>query len=277
MKLGLINSLFLGTEIDPYTDGIRVTKEIGFDTIDIYPADGEMTREQIENTKRITDEVGLPIRSVPLILFGLFDPNKSARQHARDIGRRIVDLAAELGADNVLLVNGEYFWQLETGFTKEWIWNNVVEGTREIGEYAKDKGVRIAIELEPFKMSIIRTIDTMDEFLKAVNLPDTVLANIDCSHLYLADTPPEAIQKLEGRIAHVHFSDAREQHGDLPPGRGNAPLKEYLRQLDKVNFDGSVTIELEWPPDPSRQGVIDWATEAYEKTNEMMQDLGVRG
>jgi sugar phosphate isomerase/epimerase len=276
MKLGLINSLYLGTAIDPYTDGIRVTKEIGYDTIDIYPADGEMAPEQVESSKQIAQEVGLPIRSVPLILFGLFDPNRSAREHALEIGRRTVDLTANLGADNLLLVNGEYFWQLETGFTKDWIWNNVVEGVRKIGEHAKDAGIRIAIELEPFKMSLINTIDGMDDFLKAVDLPDVVMANVDCSHLHLADTPPEAIQKLKGRIVHVHFSDAIDQHGDLPPGRGKAPLKEYLNQLNIAGFDGSVTMELEWPPDPSREGVIAWATEAYDKTNEMMQDLGIR-
>lgn len=276
MQLGLINSLFLGTDIDPYTDGIEVTKDIGFDTIDIYPDDGEMSQEQVESVKRLTSELDLPVRSVPLILFGLFDPNKSAREHAREIGRRVVDLTAELGADNVLLVNGEYFWQLETGFTKDWIWNNVVEGTRDIGEYAAENDVRIAIELEPFDMSLVRSIDDMIRFLDDVDLPDTVLANMDCSHLHLAGTPPEDIQRLKGRIIHVHFSDAKDVHGDLPPGRGEAPLKEYLRQLDIAGFDGSVSLELEWPPDPSREGVIAWGREAYEKTNEMMQDLGVR-
>lgn len=277
MKLGIINSVYLGTEIDPYTEGIRVTKEIGYDTIDIYPADGEMTDEQIKNTRKYTKEVGLPIRSVPLILFGLFDPNRSAREHSVDIGRRILDLAAILGADNMLLVNGEYFWQLETGFNKDWIWNSVVEGVRKIGEHADAIGMRVAIELEPFKMSLINSIDTMDAFLKAVDLPEVVMANVDCSHLDLAGIPPEAIQTLKGRIAHVHFSDAQTQHGDLPPGRGKAPLKQYLDQLNRAGFDGSVTIELEWPPDPSKAGVRAWAAEAYEKTNQMMQELGARG
>jgi len=275
VKLGLINSVWLGAPIDPYSDGIRLTKEIGFDTIDIYPADGEMSEELVTKVKAVTQQAGLPVRSVPLILFGLFDPNRSAREHAVDIGRRIVDLAVVLGAHNVLLVNGEYFWQLETGFNKEWIWNAVVEGVRKIGTYAAAAGMRVAIELEPFKMSIVNSIDSMDDFLKAVNLPN-VMANVDCSHLHLADTPTHAIQKLKGRIAHVHFSDALDKHGDLPPGRGKAPLKEYLDQLETAGFKGSVTIELEWPPDSSKDGVISWVREAYEKTNQMMQELNVR-
>jgi sugar phosphate isomerase/epimerase len=276
MKLGLINSVYLGSEIDPYTDGIRITKDIGFDTIDIYPADGEMTAAQIKSTKAIVEEVGIPIRSVPLILFGLFDPNRSARDHAVDIGRRIVDLTAILGADNVLLVNGEYFWQLETGFNKDWIWGNVVEGTRKIGEHADAAGVRISIELEPFKMSLINSVDTMEAFLDAVDMPGVVMANVDCSHLDLAGIPPEEIQRLKGRICHVHFSDSLAEHGDLPPGRGKAPLQEYISQLDRAGFDGSVAIELEWPPDPSREGIIAWVRESYEATDRMMQAVGCR-
>ena len=277
MKLGLINSAWLGTAVEPYTEGVRLTKQIGFDTIDIYPNDGELSDAQILNVKMATREINLPVRSVPLILFGLFDPNRSARQHSVDIGRRVVDAAALLGADNLLLVNGEYFWQLETGFNQEWIWNSVVDGVRKIGEHALAAGLKIAIELEPFKMSIVNTIESMDKFLRAVNLPGVVMANIDCSHLFLANTPPEGIQSLKGRIAHVHFSDAIDKHGDLPPGRGRAPLKEYLNQLAIAEFDGSVSIELEWPPDPSREGVISWVAESYEKTNQMMQELGIRG
>src|SRR5512134_336428 len=99
MKLGLINSVWLGTSIDPYGEGIRVTKQIGFDTIDVLPAEGELSDSQLRSVKENSLQSRIPIRSVPLILFGLFDPNRSARQHSVDIGRRTVDLAVLLGAD----------------------------------------------------------------------------------------------------------------------------------------------------------------------------------
>ena len=276
MKLGLINSVWLGTSIDPYSEGISVTKQIGFDTIDVLPVEGELSGAQLKSVKDNARQAGLPIRSIPLILFGLFDPNRSARLHSVEIGRRLVDLASLLEADNVLIVNGEYFWQLETGFTREWIWNTLVEGMHQIGQHAAAAGIRIAIELEPFRMSIVNSIDSMDAFLKAVDLPGVVMANVDCSHLFLAKTPPEEIQKLRGRIAHVHLSDAIDKHGDLPPGRGRAPLKAYLAELATAGFQDSVSIELEWPPDSSREGVIRWVTEAYEQSDKMMKELGIR-
>ena len=63
MKLGVINSVFFGTDIDPYGEGIKLVKEMGFDTIDIYPADGEISAEQMANVKKFSKEYGIPGRA----------------------------------------------------------------------------------------------------------------------------------------------------------------------------------------------------------------------
>jgi sugar phosphate isomerase/epimerase len=277
MKLGVINSIFFGSEIDAFGDGIEEVKKLGFDTIDIYPQDGEMSSAQLANVKRLTKQHGLPIAAGVSIIFGFFDPNKAAREFSKDLGKRLVDLSALMGANNMLIVNGEYFWQLETGFNKDWIFNMAVEGTRAVGEHAEAVGIKIAIELEPFKMSIVNSIDSMDAFLKAVDLPNTVMANVDCSHLFLAGIPPTEIQRLKGRIAHVHISDAIDKHGDLPAGRGRAPLQDYINELHKAGFDGTVACELEWPPDPSRAGILSWLKEAGDATAKLMANAGARG
>lgn len=276
MKTGIINSVFFGTEIDPYGEGIKLVKELGFDTIDIYPADGEISAEQMANVKRYSKEYDIPISGGVALIFGYFSPNAPERKFAKQLGRDLVDIAAEMGADNILIVNGEYFWQLETGFTKDWIFNMAVEGTRDMGEHAAKSGLKVAVELEPFRMSIVNSIDSMDAFLSAIDLPETVMANVDCSHLHLAGIPPTEIQRLKGRIAHVHISDAIDTHGDLPPGRGTAPMQEYIDQLKIAGFDGVVACELEWPPDPSREGVLAWAKEAGDATAQLMRNAGVR-
>ncbi|WP_420641223.1 sugar phosphate isomerase/epimerase family protein [Candidatus Leptofilum sp.] len=276
MKLGVINSVFFGTEIDPYGEGIKLVKEMGFDTIDVYPADGEISVEQMANVKKYSKEYDIPVRAGVALIFGYFSPNRPVREFAKKLGRQLVDISAEMGAHNMLIVNGEYFWQLETGFDKDWIFNMAVEGTRDLGEHAAKCGLKIAVELEPFKMSIVNSIDSMDAFLSAVDLPDTVMANVDCSHLHLADISPTEIQRLKGRIAHVHISDAIDKHGDLPPGRGTAPMQEYIDQLKIAGFDGTVACELEWPPDPSREGVLAWVKEAGDATAQLMRNAGVR-
>jgi sugar phosphate isomerase/epimerase len=73
----------------------------------------------------------------------------------------------------------------------------------------------------------------------------------------------------------VHLSDCDGKvHGDLPPGRGCTPIKEYLAAIRDTGFDGVVSIELEFSPEPSR--ILDWVTEAYEQTDRIMRELNCR-
>jgi sugar phosphate isomerase/epimerase len=146
---------------------------------------------------------------------------------------------------------------------------------RELGDYARGLGVEIAIELEPFHLSIVNTLEKMVSFLDDVHHP-AVRANLDISHLALAHTPAEEIPNLQGRIAHVHFSDCDgKKHGDLPPGRGVVNFRPYLAQLKNVGFNGVISIELEYSPDPAK--IVEWVTEAYRETDKLMQEIGIRG
>ena len=139
---------------------------------------------------------------------------------------------------------------------------------------AANLGVEVAIELEPFHLSIVNTLDKMVQFLNDVNHP-AVRANMDISHLALAQTPAADIHRLKGRIAHCHFSDCDgKKHGDLPPGRGVVDFVPYLSALKQVAFDGTVSIELEYSPEPDK--IVDWVSEAYRETSRLMQGLGVR-
>ena len=74
----------------------------------------------------------------------------------------------------------------------------------------------------------------------------------------------------------MHFSDCDGKlHGDLPPGRGVVPLKEYLVALDRIGVECPISIELQWPDDPRK--IREWVTEAYSQTAKMMGELGLRG
>jgi sugar phosphate isomerase/epimerase len=148
-------------------------------------------------------------------------------------------------------VLGEYLWQQAViAPADQWKW--AVEHTRELGVYAASLGLEIAIELEPFQLSLINDLPKMLRFLDDVAHP-AVKANLDISHLALARTPAQDVARLRGRIAHVHFSDCDGvKHGDLPPGRGVVQFRPHLQALRDVDFAGSISIELEYSPDPSQ-------------------------
>lgn len=271
MNLGLINSAWLGSGIGS-AEGIRKTKEIGFDTIDIFADPLEIDARERKLIKETCREVGLPIISVCAVALGIADFNTSVRRFHAERLRRYADLVYEFDGKNLLTVVGEYVWQQEVIKPEEqWAW--AVEEIRKLGEYAGSLGIEIAIELEPFHLSIVNSVDRMAAFLDDVGHL-AVKANLDVSHLSLVRAAPEEIQKLKGRVAHIHFSDCDGKvHGDLPPGRGVVDFPPYLREIAKLGFDGTLSIELEYAPEPGR--IMEWVTEAYRETDRLMKEAGL--
>src|SRR5438105_14248354 len=153
LERGMISSTWIGTKVG-LEEGIRAAKEIGVDTFDVceYPLDIDDDTRRL--SKETTEEVGLPIRSVVCIAFGLVDFNPSVRRFTLDRIKAYVDQGAYLGARNVLLVVGEYYWDGEV-FPNEAIWDLSKEMVGEAGEYAQSKGLEIVLELEPFDQALL--------------------------------------------------------------------------------------------------------------------------
>lgn len=272
MKLGLINSAWAQAGRDT-AFGIRKTKEIGFDSIDIFvdPLDTDVKERRL--IKRTCDQAGLPIVSIACVAVGLIDFNPSVQRFHLQRCRAYLDLAYEYEAKNVLLVLGEYIWEKQVIPPAEQ-WQTGVRNLRELGKYAADLGVQIALELEPFQLSLVRDVDTMARFLDEVNHP-AVKANIDVSHLQLSKVRPEELRRLKGKAIHVHLSDCDGKvHGDLPPGRGVVDFGPYLREIKALGIDGSISIELEYAPQPDQ--IEAWVREAYQATDRLLQQVGLR-
>ena len=272
MKLGLISSAWLGTSVNT-ARGIQLTKEIGFDTIDIFADPLETTPQELRTIRETCAACELPVVSTVCCALGIADFNAPVRRFHIDRAKRYLDLAYDLRGKNMLLVVGEYIWNQEV-ITPADQWKWAVEGVRELGAHAGDLGLEIAVELEPFHLSIVNSIDSMDRFLREVG-QGSVKANVDISHLALVKNPADGIAKLRGRIAHVHLSDCDgKKHGDLPPGRGVVDFPPYLKALAEAGFDGTVSIELEYSPEPDK--IVDWVREAYRSTNNIMDALKIR-
>lgn len=273
MKLGLINSAWVQAN-QPTVFGLQKTKELGFDTVDIFVDPLEIDVRERRLIKDECDRLELPIVSIACVAVGLIDFNPSVRRFHIDRVKAYLDLAYEYQAKNVLLVIGEYIWNQEV-IPPEEQWRLGVEATRQLGEHAGKLGVEIVIELEPFALSLVNTIDTMVRFLDDVNHPQ-VKANIDISHLCLSQVAPEELRRLRGRAGHVHISDCDgKKHGDLPPGRGVVPFEPYLREIKALDIDGAISIELEYSPEPDK--IVDWVAEAYRETDRRMRAVGLRG
>lgn len=273
MKLGLINSAWVQAN-QPTQFGLRKTKEIGFDTVDIFvdPLDIDVRERRL--IKDECDRLDLPIVSIACVAVGLIDFNPSVQRFHIERVKKYLDLAYEYQAKNVLLVLGEYIWNQEV-IPAEEQWRTGVENCRRLGDYAAELGVQIALELEPFHLSLVNSVETMVRFIDDCN-HEAVRANIDISHLLLADVAPAELRRLKGKAIHVHISDCDGQvHGDLPPGRGVVPFEPYLKEIKDLDIDGAISIELEYSPEPEK--IVEWVEEAYRETDKLMQQAGLRG
>lgn len=272
MKLGLINSAWVQTG-QPTVFGLRKTKEIGFDAVDIFvdPLDIDVRERRL--IKDECDRLDLPIVSICCVAVGLIDFNPSVQRFHVERVKSYLDLAYEYEANNVLLVLGEYIWNQEVIGPDEQ-WKTGVENCRILGDHAADLGLQIALELEPFKLSLVNSVDSMSRFLDDCD-HEAVRANIDISHLVLAGVGAEEMSRLKGKAIHAHISDCDGKvHGDLPPGRGMVEFEPYLKELKALGIDGSLSIELEYSPEPDR--IVDWVAEAYRETDKLMQAVDLR-
>jgi D-psicose/D-tagatose/L-ribulose 3-epimerase len=271
MKLGLINSAWAqsgkGTAY-----GIRQTKAIGFDSIDIFadPLDIDARERKLIRTE--CEKAELPIIGVACVAVGLIDFNPSVQRFHLERCKAYLDFAYELEAKNVLLVLGEYIWEKQVIPPAEQ-WTAGVKHLKALGDAAAKLGLQIALELEPFKLSLLNDVASMVRFIDDVNHP-AVKANIDVSHLQLAGTKPEELRALKGKAIHVHISDCDGKiHGDLPPGRGVVNFGPYLKEIAALGIDGAISIELEYSPEPDK--IADWVTEAYRATDRLMKSAGI--
>jgi sugar phosphate isomerase/epimerase len=272
MKLGIINSAFGQAGVDTAT-GLQHIARIGFDSVDLFAEAMTISADEKRLIANTCQKANLPIISCVVVATGLVDFNDPVRDFHVQRVKKHIDLAADFGAKNVLLVLGEYIWQREViPPAVQWGW--ALETCRILGDYADKKNVDIALELEPFRLSLLNNIDEMVRFVDECN-HRRVKANIDVSHLVLSDTSPLDVAKLKGKAIHVHISDCDGKvHGDLPPGRGVVKFAPYLQAIKELAFDGVVSIELEYSPDPKR--IVEWVEEAYKATDRLMRQVGLR-
>jgi sugar phosphate isomerase/epimerase len=273
MKLGIIDSAFEQAGVDRIT-GLEHIARIGFDCVDIFIEAMKVGDDERRKIAGVCERRSLPIISLPVVAAGLIDFNEPVREFHVERCKKFVDLAADWGARNILLVLGEYIWQREV-IPPEAQWQWGIDTCREIGDHAGRKGVEVALELEPFRLSLLNNVREMVRFIDDCDHPQ-VRANIDISHLALADVGPEELSNLKGKAIHVHISDCDGKvHGDLPPGRGVVKFSPYLNAIKELEIDGVVSIELEYSPDPTR--IVEWVEEAYRETDRIMKLCGLRG
>jgi 2-keto-myo-inositol isomerase len=135
------------------------------------------------------------------------------------------------------------------------------DALREMASVAKPYGVRIGFEFLGFAACSVNTLAKARQIVDAVRDPSVGLV-IDAFHFYAGWSTWGMLDGLKGeQIFMVHLDDAEKRPRDtltdehrLLPGEGAIPLKDLVRQLDRLGYRGIYSIELfrpeyyEWEP-----------------------------
>jgi sugar phosphate isomerase/epimerase len=176
----------------------------------------------------------------------------AARAAALDDNRRAVDEAATLGTDTLVLVSGGL---PEGSRDLRGARERIAEGLAELGPYAEERGVRLAIEaLHPMFASDRCVVSTLAQALDlAERFPARqVGVTVDTYHLWWDETAPEQIARAgeSGRIHSFQLADwitplpAGVLNGRGQLGDGSVDMREWQGYVEAAGYTGPIEVEL---------------------------------
>lgn len=169
-------------------------------------------------------------------------PDASSRANAGERIRRLIDLAAETGAERISGVLGAA-WGYKTNRPRtpdEWKWSAAY--MREAAEYAKNQG-NIIISVEIINRYVTHFLNTAADavrYCQDVGM-DNVKVHLDSFHMNMEENGfRDAIFHCGKK--YLGFFHACESHRGIP-GTGVIPWKEVFRSLIEIGYEGGISIE----------------------------------
>lgn len=244
MKIGMNFLLWTGHVTEEHVDTLRKLKAVGFDGVEI-PVFDAASPEHYRTLGRILDDLGLERTAVTILpdeQHNAISPVAAHRAAAISHLRRVIDCVHALGAP---MLAGPFF-QVLGQFTgerpTEAELERAAEVHRAIAPIARSAGLACALEpLNRFEAHLLNTVEQAVAYARRVGDPDFGIL-YDTFHAHIEEKDPiAALQELHasGSLKHVHI--AENDRGT--PGRGHAKLRETIRTLRALGYDGWLTIE----------------------------------
>ena len=205
----------------------------------------------VEETAKLIRDASLAVTT--LCRGGFFtaiDP--AERTAALADNRRAIDEAATLGTDTLVLVSGG----LPAGSKDlHGARERIADALGELGPYAEQRGVRLAIEpLHPMYAADRCVVSTLTQALDlAERFPARqVGVTVDTYHIWWDDTAPEQIARA-GAGGRIHTFQLADWTTPLPEGvlngrgqigDGSIDMREWKGYVEAAGYTGPIEVEL---------------------------------
>ena len=287
MRVGVFTPLLAQL---PLVDVLKKLKDHDISTIELgtgnYPGDAHCKlamlddRDSLAEFRKTLSDHGFTVSALSCHSNALH-PDQAAAKRQQEICRKTILLAEQLGVSVVVDFSGcpgdsprasgpnwvTCPWPPEYSEMLRWQWEDVVAPYWiKHAQFARDHGVRIAIEMHPG--FVVYSPETMLR-LRSIAGP-SIGCNYDPSHMFWQGIDPIAAIRLLGDcILHVHAKDTQMYSHNLPLtgvldtkpytdernrswifrtcgyGHGEEWWKEFVSTLRMFGFDDVVSIEHE--------------------------------
>lgn len=251
MKVGFSSNAFIHRSL---LYAIKSISEIGYDGIemvlDVPHAFLPLNRSNIDSIKNIIKKHELEVTNlnsntvvgwyknqtkVEKFEPSLSNVNIKLRRWRVDYTKTAIDLAYELNSPSISITSGIDDKNRHVRF------QNFQTSLEDIAVYAEKKNILIGIEYEPGLL-----IGDSNDAFSVINEFNNVGLNFDICHAtVLNENIPSIIEKFNKKILHLHISDCKNHiHFHLIPGLGEIDFNKMYESLQKINYDGFLTVEL---------------------------------
>ncbi|MBQ6333828.1 MAG: TIM barrel protein [Erysipelotrichaceae bacterium] len=170
--------------------------------------------------------------------YSIADPNPKTVQRTIDFFRLSMDDALTLGTDRLFINTGTGLRDLSV----EQSMDICIEAIRKICDDAESKGITMMLEqLQPYESNLCSDISGIKKIVQAVDSKALKIC-IDVVAMEVAHEDLEMYYREFGaeKIGFIHFADA---HHEIC-GSGDLPLKDYIKTLEKHDYDSIVDLEI---------------------------------
>lgn len=246
MKFGMHNWM----RPEPLEVTVERLARYGYDAIELM---GEPEKYDIKETLALLKKHGITCTSTVTIMSGdrdLTHGDPKCWQASVDYIKSVIKMAADLGGTCICCVPTEVGYLQPRGPIEE-CWNRMVEGLKQIGDYAQKCKIRVGLEpLNRFESRWLNRCEQALALADAVGDP-TMGVTLDTFHMNIEEDDPIAAIRLAGkRLVDFHLGDNNRR----PPGLGKIDFAATMKALKEIGYDGGVHSEFVMPIDRTPLG-----------------------
>jgi D-psicose/D-tagatose/L-ribulose 3-epimerase len=173
--------------------------------------------------------------------------DKQTRQRSWEYFDRLIDLAADLGDEPVMVLGSSKQRQAVDAVTPAQGVERLTEGLAGLAPHAQRRGVTVLMEpLAPHLCNVVNSMDEAVAIVKRIGSP-AIQSMFDTHNTTKETLPlPELIRKHFSVIRHVHLNELDGKY----PGSGDFAFAPILKALRELNYQGWLSVEVfDFQPD----------------------------